>query len=69
MALREKRLYLEFFWSLYSRIWNKYGNLLRKSSYSVQMRENADKKNSKYRYFPRSVTVLFKCIVKNDKAI
>ena len=38
MPLRENCPNTEFFWSLFSRIWIEYGNLLRKSSYSVQIR-------------------------------
>ena len=38
--------YSEFSWSVFSHIWNEYGDLLYKSSNSVQMRENADQKNS-----------------------
>ena len=33
-----------FFWSVFSRIWTEYGGLLRKSPYTVQMRENTDQK-------------------------
>ena len=33
-----------FFWSVFSRIWTEYGDLLRKSPHSVQMRENTDQK-------------------------
>ena len=33
-----------FFWSLFSRIWTEYGYLLRKSPYSVRVRENEDQK-------------------------
>ena len=36
-ALRKKRPYLEFFWSVFSRILTEYRNLLCKSGYSVQM--------------------------------
>ena len=32
------------FWSVFSRIWTKYGDLLYKSRYSVQMRESMDQK-------------------------
>ena len=47
LLLRHKKLpYSEFPWSVFSRIWNEYGDLLYKSSYSVHMRENADQKNS-----------------------
>ena len=31
-----------FFWSVFSRIWTEYGEILRNSQYSVQMRENID---------------------------
>ena len=33
-----------FFWSVFSRIWNEYGDLQSKSPYSVQIRENTDQK-------------------------
>ena len=33
-----------FFWSVFSCIWTEYGDLLRKSLYSVQIQENADQK-------------------------
>ena len=33
-----------FFWSLFSCIWTKYKDLIRKSLYSVQIRENTDQK-------------------------
>ena len=36
----------EFFWSAFSPIWTEYGEILRNSPYSVEMRENADQKNS-----------------------
>ena len=45
-TLREKYPYLEFFWSVFSRIWTKYGDLLRKSPYSIRMWENENQKNS-----------------------
>ena len=38
--------YLEFFWSVFSHIPTEYGNLLRKSPYSVRIQENTDQKNS-----------------------
>ena len=47
--------YSEFFWSVFSGIWTEYGDLRSKSPYSVQMRENADQKNSEYGHFLRSV--------------
>ena len=42
--LREKCLYSEFFWSVFSRIRTEYGEILRTSAYSVQMWENTDQK-------------------------
>ena len=38
----------EFFLSVFSRIWTKYGEILCISLYSARMRENPDQKNSKY---------------------
>ena len=35
---------LSFFWSVFSRIRTEYGDLLRKFSYSAQMRENTRQK-------------------------
>ena len=44
-----------FFWSVFSRIWTEHGDLLRKSSYSVQIRESTDEeKNSVSEHFLRS---------------
>ena len=39
-----------YFWSVFSCIWTKYGDLLRKSPYSVQIQENKDQK--KLRIWP-----------------
>ena len=50
-SLRKKCPYPEPFWSAFSRIRIEYGGTLRISSYSVQMRENTDQNNSKYRHF------------------
>ena len=47
-TLREKYLYSEFFWSLFSRIRIEYEQILCISPYSVRMRKNTDQKNSKY---------------------
>ena len=47
----------EFIWSVFSRIWTKYGEILRISPCSVQMREKIDQRNSKYRHFSRSETL------------
>ena len=40
-VLREKYLYSELFWSVFSRIWTEYREILRTFLYSVRMRENA----------------------------
>ena len=34
----------KFFWSVFFRIWTKYGDLLYKSPNSVRIRENTDQK-------------------------
>ena len=39
------------------RIWTEYGDLLRKSPYSVQMWENMNQKNSAFGQFLRSATM------------
>ena len=57
--LREKYPYLEFFWSVFSRIRTEFGEIQSISSYSVLMWENADQKNSEYWYFSRSDSYLF----------
>ena len=44
----------KFFWSVFSRIWTEYGELLCIYPYSVQMHENMDQNNSKYEDFLRS---------------
>ena len=53
-SLCEKRLYQWFLWSVFSRIRNEYGEILRVSPYSVQMRENKNQKNTKYGHFSSS---------------
>ena len=60
MTLREKCLYSEIFWSVFSRIWSEYGEILRISPSSVQMRENMDQKDSERRHFSRSVNITLK---------
>ena len=50
-TLCEKCPYSELFWSAFSRIRTEYGEILRISPYSVQMRENADQNNSEYGHF------------------
>ena len=58
VPLSEKCPHSEFFWSVFSRIRAEYGEILRISPGSVQMRENADQKNSEYRLLSRSVHCL-----------
>ena len=53
-TFREKRPYLEFSWSAFSRIRTKLEKILRISPYSVWTRENMGLKNSKYGHFSRS---------------
>ena len=47
LLLHEKGPYSEFFWSVFSLIWTKYGEMLRISPYSVRMREYTDQESSK----------------------
>ena len=49
--MREKCSYSDFFWSVFSRIRTEYREKFHISSYSVQMRENTDQKNSEYENF------------------
>ena len=46
LSLRKKCLYLEFFWSVFSRIWTEYGEIRSISPYAVRMRENTDRKTA-----------------------
>ena len=41
---RKNVLIWSSFWSVFSRIWTKYGDLLRVSPYLVQIKENTDQK-------------------------
>ena len=50
---------MELFWSVFSRIWTEYGDLLRKSPYLVQIRENKDHRNSVFKHFLRIVSLMF----------
>ena len=45
------------FWSAFYYIWTDYGDLICKSPYSVQVRENMDQKNSVFGHFSRSGNV------------
>ena len=53
-TLREKRLYWELFWSVFSSIRTEYGEIQSISPHSVQMRENTDQNNSEYGQILRS---------------
>ena len=56
-ALREKNMYSELFWSIFSRIWTEYGEKRGISPYSIRMRENTDQNNSEYGHVLRSENV------------
>ena len=55
LTLREKCPYWKFFWSVFSRIRTEYGEIVRISPYSIQMREKTDQKKTQYGHFSRSV--------------
>ena len=55
MPLRKKCPYSEFFWSVFSQIQSEYQDVLSKSPSLVQIRGNADQKNSEYGHFSRNV--------------
>ena len=58
-ALRKNFPNMEFFWSVFSRIWTEYGDLRSKYLYSVQIRENTDQKNFVFGHFSRSDDWIF----------
>ena len=58
LSLRENVSYLEFFWSVISRIQTKYEEILCNSPCSVRMPENTDQKNSKWGRCSRSAFVV-----------
>ena len=53
-SLREKCPCSELFWSVFSRIWTEYEEILRISPYLVRVEENADQNNSEYGHILRS---------------
>ena len=55
IPLSEKCPCLELFWYVFSLICTEYGEILRISPYSVQIRKNTDQNNSDYVHFLRSV--------------
>ena len=48
LSMRKNCPYSELFWSVFPRIRTEYGEILRISPYSVQMRENANQNNIEY---------------------
>ena len=52
-----------YFWFAFSCIWTEYGDLLRKSLYSIRIQEKRTRNNSIYGHFSRSVSSIF-CIFK-----
>ena len=64
-TLRKNWPYLKLFWSVFSRIRTKYGEIRSIFPYSVRMRENTDQNNSKYGFFSRSASVLNMPLVQN----
>ena len=58
-TLRKKCPYWELFWSAFSRIRTKYGEIQSISTYSLRMWENADQNNSKYEHFLHSGSYAF----------
>ena len=57
-TLLEKCPYPAFFWSVFSRFRTEYREMWTISSYSVRMRENTEKENSKYGQFSPSVSIV-----------
>ena len=55
LALREKCLYSEVFWSVFSRIWTECGEVWSISPYWVQVGESTNQKNSKHGDFSLSI--------------
>ena len=50
--------YLEFFWSVFSGIQTAYREIRNISPYRVQMWENTEQKNSEYRHYSLSVSLM-----------
>lgn len=64
ISLRKLWPYLKFFCSAFFRIRVECGDLQSKSTYSIQMLENADQKNSGYSNFSRSAEQLVLMYIK-----
>ena len=55
---------LSFFWSAFSCIRTEYGDLLRKSSYSVRIQENTDQKDYAFGHFTqRELFQIFRALL------
>ena len=65
-SLRKYFLYLELFWSVFSRIPTEYWQIRSISPYSVWMRANMDQNNSEYGHFSRSEWFLHKSAYFNN---
>ena len=57
ITLREKCLYLKFFWSLFFRIRIEFGNLQSSFPYSAQNARKHNQENSKYGDFSRGINL------------
>ena len=58
MSLREKCPKRSFFWTVFSRIWTEYGEILRIYPYSVGIRENTNQEKLRIWTLSRSVFAL-----------
>ena len=72
LEIREKFPYLEILWSVFSRIWTEYRDLLSKSLYSIRLQEKTNQKNSEYGNISCSVACsngssLYKKSLKKEK--
>ena len=56
-TLRKMYPYSVLFWSVFSRSWTKYGEILCITLYSVRIRENTDQNNSEYGHILRSANL------------
>ena len=54
ITLSKKCSYSGFFWSVFSRIRDEYGEMPNISPHSIRMRENMDRKNVEFGQFSRS---------------
>ena len=68
-SLRGKCPYPEFFWQVFSRIWNEYGKIWSISPYSLRMQENTDRKISEYGHFLRSKSYMMELFCKNNERL